>query len=161
MQHLLALAVATPPPQGSTWVGTPQGEAMEAGVVSWTPRGTPMGTATSWARSQRWSPAARPVAAGGRRPPALPVDFRQHSERGRSCQAAREVMTVSCLGWRCHGVVLEAGSRKQTGTRVRFFSSSYLLCFHLGSSSANSSPEFTRKDYGNYCECERQPHAFI
>lgn len=26
------------------------------------------------------------------------------------------------------------------------------LCFLLGSSSANSSPEFTRKDYGNYCK---------
>ncbi len=32
-----------------------------------------------------------------------------------------------------------------------------LLCFLLGSSSANSSPEFTRKDYGNYCKWEWQP----
>lgn len=27
-----------------------------------------------------------------------------------------------------------------------------LLCFLAGSSSANSSPEFSRKDYGNYCK---------
>lgn len=30
------------------------------------------------------------------------------------------------------------------------------LCFIIGSSSANSSPEFTRKDYGNYCKWEWQ-----
>lgn len=30
------------------------------------------------------------------------------------------------------------------------------LCFLLGSSSANSSPEFTRKDYGIYCKFEQQ-----
>lgn len=31
-----------------------------------------------------------------------------------------------------------------------------VVCFLLGSSSANSSPEFTRKDYGIYCEWEQQ-----
>lgn len=30
------------------------------------------------------------------------------------------------------------------------------VCLLLGSSSANSSPEFTRKDYGIYCKFEQQ-----
>lgn len=38
-----------------------------------------------------------------------------------------------------------------------------LLCvrFLLGSSSANSSPELTRKDYGIYCKSERQLCGFM
>lgn len=46
--------------------------------------------------------------------------------------------------------------RKRHNSRVLFVCKSKVHFFLLGSSSANSSPEFPRKDYGNYCEWECQ-----
>lgn len=62
--------------------------------------------------------------------------------------AFRERKTTSSRSGGYDGEILLV---KQSGTRVLFlFLLSY--CVFLGSSSANSSPEFTRKDYGNYCK---------
>uniref|UniRef100_A0A3B3D740 Uncharacterized protein n=1 Tax=Oryzias melastigma TaxID=30732 RepID=A0A3B3D740_ORYME len=46
---------------------------------------------------------------------------------------------------------LRTGKLKRHNSRVLFVCKSKVHFFLLGSSSANSSPEFPRKDYGNYC----------
>lgn len=59
-------------------------------------------------------------------------------------------------------VIPDRGALKSEGnwlnSRVLYVCKSTVLFFpsssFLGSSSANSSPEFSRKDYGNYCEWE-------
>lgn len=127
-----------------------------------------MVSSVSKVKSSSSSGGARRVQAGGSSG-GLSPGFRERkivTSHSGGYDGERPPMKTSAA-WFVIAVLVTEAFKKKTQKRRKpscmrvLLTFVLLLCFILGSSSANSSPELTRKDYGIYCKWDWQHCEFF